>query len=202
MAEQLQELLERINREGVEKAEKKAAGIVAAAEARAAEIVEAAEKEAAEKQAGAETAAEHLKENAEKAISQSARNVLLSLEEEVQKYFDRILTTAIGESMTPEAMTTAILKLVEKAAAQIGGDDKVEVALAPEDAKKISDGLLASFRKEAEGTLTINPVPSVEAGFTVSFDGGKSSYDFTDTGLRELISTYLSPHLKEIISRR
>ncbi len=201
MAEQLQELLERINREGVEKAEKKAAAIVAEAEAKAREIVESAEKRAAEREAAAETAAGRLKENAEKAIGQSARNVMLSLEDEVRKYFDRILTTAIGESLTPEAMTAAILKLVEKAAAQIGGDESVEIGIAPGDAKKISDGLLAGFRKEAEGKLTINPVPSVEAGFTISFDGGKSSYDFTDTGLRDLLSTYLSPHLKEIISR-
>jgi len=48
--------------------------------------------------------------------------------------------------------------------------------------------------------LTVKPVPAVDAGFTVSFDGGRSSYDFTDNGLRDLVSTYLSPHLKEIIS--
>jgi V/A-type H+/Na+-transporting ATPase subunit E len=201
MAEQLQELLERINREGVEKAEKKAAEIVDAAEKKAKEIVEAAEKRAAAREAAAEAAAGQLKENAEKAIAQSARNVLLSLEEEIGKYFDRILTAEIGESLTPEALTAAILNLVEKAAARIGGDENVEVTLAPDDAKKIADHLLARFKQDAGEKLTINPVPSVEAGFTISFDGGKSSYDFTDNGLRELLSTYLSPHLKEIISR-
>jgi V/A-type H+-transporting ATPase subunit E len=201
MAEQLQGLLERINREGVEQAEKQAADIVAEARKKAEVIVESADKQAAEKQSAAERAARQLQENAEKAIDQSARNVLLSLEEEIRKYFDRILTVSIGETLTAEAMTSAILKLVDKAAGQIGGDDRVEVGLASEDAKKISDGLLARFRQEAKGQLTINPVPSIEAGFTISFDGGKSSYDFSDNGLRELISTYLSPHLKEIISR-
>lgn len=201
MAEQLQELLERINREGVEKAEKKAAEIVAAAEGKAKAIVEAAEKQAADREAAAAAAAGRLKENAEKAIAQSSRNVLLSLQDEIQKYFDRILSAAIGESLTPQALTEAILILVEKAAAGIGGEEKVEVALNPEDAKKISDDLLVRFKKEAEGKLTIKPVPTVEAGFTISFDDGESSYDFTDTGLRDLLSTYLSPHLKEIISR-
>ncbi|MDP8236061.1 MAG: hypothetical protein P9M08_06735 [Candidatus Erginobacter occultus] len=201
MAEQLQELLERINREGVEKAEKKSAEIVAAAEKKAKEIVETAEKRAADREAAAETDACRLKENAEKAIAQSARNVLLSLEEEIGKLFDRILTAEIGEGLTPEALTAAILKLVEKAAARIGGEESVEVTLGPDDAKKIADQLLVRFKQAAEGKLTINPVPSVEAGFMISFDGGKSSYDFTDNGLRELLSTYLSPHLKEIISR-
>ena len=201
MAEQLQELLERINREGVEKAEKKAAKIVSAAEEKAKKIVEKAEKRAAGREAAAEEAAGKSKENAEKAIGQSARNVLLSLEEEVRKYFDRILKEAAGKSLEGEALTEAIMKLVEKAGGEIGGEEEVEVSLNPEDAKKISDDLLARFRKQAEGKLEIKPVPGIEAGFTISFDGGKSSYDFTDDGFRELLSTYLSPHLKEIISR-
>ena len=201
MAEQLQELLERINREGVEKAEKKAAGIVSAAEEKATKIVEKAEKRAADREAAAEEAAGKSKENAEKAIEQSARNVLLSLQEEVRKYFDRILKEAVGKSLDREALTAAIMKLVEKAGGEIGGEEEVEVSLNPEDAKKISDGLLARFRERAEGKLELKPVPGVEAGFTISFDGGKSSYDFTDDGFLELLSTYLSPHLKEIISR-
>ncbi len=201
MAEQLQELLERINREGVEKAERKAAEIVSAAGEKAKQIVEEAEKRAADREAAAEEAAGKLKDNAEKAIGQSARNVLLSLEEEVRKYFDRILQEAVGKSLDQKALTAAIMKLIEKAGGEIRGDDKGEVSLSPEDAKKISDGLLARFRQQVEGKLEIKPVPGVEAGFTISFDGGKSSYDFTDDGLRELLTTYLSPHLKEIISR-
>jgi len=201
MAEQLQELLERINREGVEKAEKKAGEIIGAAEKKAKAIVEAAEKQAAERNTAAEDAAGKLKENAEKAIQQSSRNVLLSLQEEIQKYFDRILTEAIAESLPPEALTPAILGVIEKGAAAIAGSAEIEVALNPKDAKKISSDLMARFKKAAGGKLTIKPVPAVDAGFTVSFDGGRSSYDFTDSGLQDLVSTYLSPHLKEIISR-
>jgi V/A-type H+/Na+-transporting ATPase subunit E len=200
MAEQLQELLERINREGVEKAEKKAGEIIAAAEKKAKEIVEAAEKQAAERKAAAAADAENLKKNAEKAIQQSSRNVLIYLQEEIQKYFDRILTAAIAESLPAEALTAAILGVIEKGAAAIGGSEEIEVAINPADAKKISGDLVARFKKTTGEKLTVKPVPAVDAGFTVSFDGGRSSYDFTDNGLRDLVSTYLSPHLKEIIS--
>lgn len=201
MAEQLQELLERINREGVDKAEKKAAEIVAAAEAKAEDIINAAEKEAGEKQTAAAEAAGKLKENAEKAIQQASRNILLSLREEIQKYFDRILTATIADSLPHEALTAAILKVIERGAAAIGGEAEIEIALSPEDSKKIAGDLVARFKKAAAGKLDVKPIPGIDAGFTVSFDGGKSSYDFTDSGLRELISTYLSPHIKEIISR-
>lgn len=201
MAEQLQELLERINREGVEKAEEKAGEIVAAAEAKAKEIIEAANQESEEKRVAAEEAAKKLQENAEKAIQQSSRNVLLSLKEEIRKYFDRILTAAIAESLPPEELTAVILKVIEQGAAAVGGSPEIEVSMDPEDAKKIAGDLVERFKKAASGQLNVRPVPGVDAGFAVSFDGGKSSYDFTDRGLRDLISTYLSPHLREIISR-
>jgi len=200
MAEQLQELLERINREGVEKAEKKAAEIVGAAESKAKEIIDAADKEAAARKADAEESAGKLMANAEKAIRQSSRNVILSLREEIQKYFDRILASAIAESLTPEELSASIREVIKKGAAAVGGDPEIEVSLSPEDAKKIAGDLVARFKNAAAGKIEIKPVPGIGAGFTVSFDGGKSSYDFTDTGLRELISTYISPQLKDIIS--
>jgi len=47
MAEELQSLLEKINQDGIKKAEAQKAAIVAAAEAEAAEIIANAQKEAA-----------------------------------------------------------------------------------------------------------------------------------------------------------
>ena len=58
MSEDLQGLLEKINREGVEKAEAKAAEIIAEAKAKAAEIVKAAKDEAAQAKADADAAAQ------------------------------------------------------------------------------------------------------------------------------------------------
>jgi len=52
MSEELQSLLEKINREGVEKAQARSGEIIAEAEAEAKRLVAAAQKEAAQLQAG------------------------------------------------------------------------------------------------------------------------------------------------------
>ncbi|MDP8214930.1 MAG: hypothetical protein RAO92_07600 [Candidatus Euphemobacter frigidus] len=200
MAEQLQELIERINREGVESAEKKASKIIKAAEERAKKIVDDADDKAGELVGNAQTEAKSIQENAEKAIRQSFRNIMISLKDEIRKYLDTILKKEIGESLSPEALSKIILTVSTTCAEQIKGDKEVNVLISPADAKKIAESLLDRLKKEAGTKVKIKPVPNIDAGFMISFDGGKSSYDFTDQGLQELLSAYISAQLKKIIS--
>ncbi|MEA1927876.1 MAG: hypothetical protein U9N73_06685, partial [Candidatus Auribacterota bacterium] len=196
------ELIERINKEGVEAAESKGKEIVEAAEEKAEKIVAQA-KQAAEKLAQqSEANANKLQENAEKAIQQSFRNILLSLKDEIRKYFDRILTAEIGESLTPDRLSEIIIEVGKRSADQINGKKDVEVLISPQDAKKLSESLVERFKKETEKGLKIKPVPTVDSGFMISFDRGKSSYDFSDQGLNQLLSTYISKQLKNIISQQ
>jgi len=39
----------------------------------------------------------------------------------------------------------------------------------------------------------------ISGGFTISFDSGKSCYDFTDKALADYIGTYLKPKLNQIL---
>ncbi len=200
MTEQLQELIERINREGVEAADSKGKEIVAAAEEKAAKIVSDARTAAENLTKNAESEAKKLQENAEKAIRQSFRNIMLSLQDEIRKYFDRIFNAEIGGALTTDKLGEVILAVGKRCADQISGDKDVEVMLSPDDAKKLAESLIARFKEETGKGLKIKPVPSVDAGFMISFDGGESSYDFTDQGLQQLLSTYISTQLKKIIS--
>lgn len=80
MEEQLQGLLDRIRREGVERAETEAAGIVEAAEERARGIVADAQAQADGLRAHAEADAEASRERGSKALEQAGRDFLLSLQ--------------------------------------------------------------------------------------------------------------------------
>ncbi len=202
MTEQLQELIERINQEGVEAADNKGKEIVSAAEEKAEKIVSEAQKQAENLAKNAESDAKKLQENAEKAIQQSFRNIMLSLQDEIRKYFDRIFTAEIGDSLTPEKLGEVIITVGKICADQISGDADVKVMVSPDDAKKLADSLIERFKEETGKGLKINPVPGIDAGFMVSFDGGESSYDFTDQGLKQLLSTYISAQLKKIISQQ
>jgi len=55
------------------------------------------------------------------------------------------------------------------------------------------------LRQEAARGITLQPGEEIQGGFTISFDNGKSCYDFTDKALADYIITYLKPKLKKIL---
>ena len=83
MSEDLQGLLEKINRDGVEKAEAKAAEIIADAKAKAAEIVKTAKEEAERAKAEAKTVADDFAARADETVKQAARDTVLKVREEI-----------------------------------------------------------------------------------------------------------------------
>ena len=91
MAEELQSLLDRIQSEGVAKAEARAAEIVAEAEKKAADLVAGAEKKAAGLRAAAEADAATLQSRAEQSLQQAARDVRLQVGAAIQETLERVL---------------------------------------------------------------------------------------------------------------
>ena len=79
--EDLQSLLEKINRDGVEKAEAEAKKIVAAAQAKADEIVKNAQAAAAKAKAEAQTESEAYAARAAETVRQSARDIVLGVKD-------------------------------------------------------------------------------------------------------------------------
>ena len=80
MSEDLQSLLEKINREGVEKARAEADKIIADAKAKAADIVKTAQAEAAKSKADAEKAAADYAARAAETVRQAERDTMLKIE--------------------------------------------------------------------------------------------------------------------------
>ena len=84
MAEDLQNLLDRIQKDGVEQAEAQAETILAQARDKAAAILREAEKQAAETRVGAEKDAEVFVERSTKTLEQAARDFLISVGRSVE----------------------------------------------------------------------------------------------------------------------
>ena len=110
MAEELQGLLNRIQTEGIEKAEAEKAEIIGNAKAEAAKIIEKAKEEAASivKKANEEAEISVSKGNA--AIRQAARDVLIALRADIEARLKSLVTESIGKAMTPDVMGKIILE--------------------------------------------------------------------------------------------
>ncbi len=112
MAEEIRDLIEKINQEGIRAAEEKARNNEAAAKQRADEILGKARLEAEEMLSAAKERI-HREDIAGKTLlSQAGRDLLLSLRKEINAMLGRIILSDIRQVLTPEALFRILTEVV------------------------------------------------------------------------------------------
>ncbi|MCC7107588.1 MAG: V-type ATP synthase subunit E, partial [Chloroflexi bacterium] len=124
---QLQELLDRIKREGVEAARAEAEKIVAQAGERAASLVQEAEREAQGIVARARADAARAEESGKAALVQASRDQLLAFREGVQALLDTLVRAEVRAAYGPEVVAEAIPAVLASLAS--GGAEDLAVLL-------------------------------------------------------------------------
>lgn len=197
MESQLQSLIDKIRSDGVAEAERQGKVVIDEAEQKASQLVADAEKQAEGIVSRAKQDAERTEDAGKKAIEQAGRNLVLGLERNIKELFDRVLKEEISEAMTPEVLA----KVLESVIGKWGPDSGVVVELSEKDADELTKGLLAKVQERAKGGVTLKPVETVDAGFSISEKNGSVFYDFTSGGIAEILAEYLNPMLGEILKK-
>ncbi len=198
MSDEIKNLIEKINQEGIRAAEEKAAQIESEAREKAAEILKNAQLDADKLIKGAEEQARLMDEKEKALLAQAGRDLLLTLRKEINSMLERIIAQEIRQALTPQYLGGIISELIQKAHAQDSGD--IVVSLKKEDLDALSAGFLAKLKEETRRQIVLKPSGEISGGFTISFDSGKSQYDFTDKALVEYIGGYLKPKLAQILN--
>ena len=198
MAEELQSLLDKINEEGVRKAEAQRSEIIAAAEAeakairaKAAEDTEAVVKAAKEEAAG-------LQARAESAVRQAARDILLELQSELQRRITRAVSSAAEQALTPELMAGLIRDLAAKFAAS--PDAQLTVLSAAKDVPALEAALRSALADSFRSRPKLFASPEIKGGMEVSFKNGEVYFDFTSDAITELVAEYIGPRLAKLLA--
>jgi vacuolar-type H+-ATPase subunit E/Vma4 len=197
MAEEIRDLIEKINEEGVWAAEEKARTIEAEAQQRAGELLI---KATAEAEAMIAAAQERIRRDEEKErvlLSQAGRDLLLSLREEINAMLGRIMVSEIREVLTPEVLVRLIAESVRNYSAGKGGD--ITVSVNAGDLDVLENHFLKRLSDETNKTILLQPSEEISGGFFISFDDGKSCHDFSDKALAAYIGTHLKPRLNRIL---
>jgi len=197
MAEEIRDLIEKINQEGIKAAEEKAQNIEAAAKQRADDILAQARLEAGEMIAVAKDRIHREDEKGKTLLAQAGRDLLLSLRKEINAMLGRIVVSDIHQVLTPEALFKLLSEVVRNYKA--GESSDITVFLNKEDLEHLEKNFLNKLREETKKKIILMPAEEISGGFTISFDSGKSCYDFTDKALAEYIGTYLKPKLNKIL---
>ncbi len=190
MSEDLQNLLEKINREGVEKAEAAAGEIIAKAKAEAAAIVKSAEEAAAKTKAEAEAAASDYAKRAGETIRQAARDTEISIENAITAKLVGLLAKDVKATLAdPETVKEIAAKVVSGFVTT----GEIEVSAAAEIAAALK------ARLAAEKNITIVTDEALGTGFSVKLDGGRVEHSFTGAAVAEELAKRLRSDLAKLV---
>ena len=195
MSEELQSLLDRIQADGVAKAEARAAAIVSEAEKKAAGIVAEAAKKAAALRASAEADAETFARRSEESLRQAARDVVRTVRENVQDTCVRLLRADVKAALSGDALA-AVVQTVAKAS--VAEDAGAELRVPPAEADKVAAHAKARLAAELAGGLKIAPDSDVAAGVRVLVKDGRVEHDFTDAAVVEALARVVRPELAKL----
>lgn len=199
MPADLQSLLERIQAEGVEKANTKAAAIIAEAEKTAAEKIAAAEKKQRELHEKSEAEAAVLQERTEQAIRQAARDVAIEVGQSIQQTLERVLLKKLDETLSGDFLKTFLENIIKTVAAHPGAEGGMQALVSEDQAKELAEFAASSLSSAVADGLEIAPSKDVKAGVRVMIADGRIEHDFTNEAIMNAMSKMMSPTLAKMV---
>ena len=194
---QVQELIDKIKKDGIESASGEAARIKQEAEAEAKRIVDAANKEAGEIISRGKADAERFEKAGVAALEQASRNLVLAFKGEIQNLLDRIVAHEVSTSYGDDALKATLPDLIKSWAAKEG--DALAVILSEAELEKLEGFFTKKLSSEIKKGLTLNSDRNLGAGFRIANKDGSAYFDFSADSVAELLSAYLNPRLGEIL---
>ena len=200
MAEELQHLIERIRKEGVESGEKAAESLVAEAKQKAAKIVADAQKQAKDLVAKAETDSAAFAERGQATLRQAARDLLISVGGAIGKVVGGIVEAKVGAALTPDLMAQMLLKLAE-AYAKDGGAGGMVAMLGEADAAAVKAAFAKEYQNKLAAGIQIESDREIFQGFRAGAKDGQVFHDFTKEAIAESLANFLRPELAQLVKK-
>jgi V/A-type H+-transporting ATPase subunit E len=194
---QLQELIDKIKKDGIESAAAEAAKVKTEAEAEAARIISAAQKEAADIVSRGKADAERSEKAGVAALEQASRNLGLAFKGEIQGVLDRLIASAVASSYSADALKGILPDLIKNWA--VKNTDSLSVLLSEGDLKKLDDAFKAKLSSVLKGGVELKPEKNIDCGFRIAEKDGSAFYDFSAEAVTRMLSAYLSPKLAETL---
>ena len=194
---QVQELIDKIKKDGIETASQEAARIKTEAEAEAVRIVENARKEAHEIIRQGRQDAERSGKAGIAALEQASRNLILSFREEIQALLNKLVTAHVAAVYNEDVLKAALPNLLKSWAEK--DTDNLSVILPENELSKIQSFFGEKLTKELLKGVELKPSRKLSSGFHISNKEGSVYYDFSAEAVAQLLSSYLNPKLAEIL---
>ena len=195
MSEELQRLLEKIQHDGVEKANAEADQILTDAKKKAQAIVDQAKAEAAKLKEGAERESASFEHRAEETIRQAARDTVLKVEQSVTSLLSNLLLKEVNAAMDNPSLIPQLA--AEAVRNYLGGKGGIEIAAS----EKLVDAIRAKLAGAAAGGVTVVMDETLGSGFSVRIAGGRIEHAFTGAAVADALAKQLRPLLAALLKQ-
>ena len=199
MENKLQELTDKLYKEGLSKGKEEGEAILAKANEKAAEIVEDAKKQAESILRKAQKDAEDYKTKVEGDVKMAAVQSLQA----TRKDIENLMVGKMTDKQVDSALSSAdfVKEVIKAVAGKFNAEEAVDLNLVlPESLKKELEpfvgGELASILK---GGVTAEFSKKVDGGFTIGPKDGSYFISLTDETFKSLIGDYLRPATRKIL---
>ena len=198
MAQEIKDLIAKIQQEGIQAAQEQAAQIKAEADRASLKIISEAKIEAQRIIEQANSQAQKLDDSTQAALRQAGRDLLISLRQEIISMLDRLIKRDLRQALAAEELSGIIATLIKNAPLSLGS--QIIVSLNKQDKDKLEQGFLKQLVEETKKTIALKSADGIDSGFIISFDAGKSIFDFSGQALSDYICGCLRPELNKILN--
>ncbi|MCX5698398.1 MAG: V-type ATP synthase subunit E family protein [Candidatus Omnitrophica bacterium] len=198
MAQEIKDLIAKIQQEGIQAAQEQAARIKTEADRVSLKIISEAKIQAQEIIEQANSQAQRLADSTQAALRQAGRDLLISLRQEIISMLDRLIKLDLRQALTVEELSSIIGALIKNAPPSLGS--QIIVSLNKLDQDKLEQGFLRQLAQETKKSIVLKSADGIDSGFIISFDAGKSIFDFSGRALSDYICSRLKPELNKILN--
>ena len=199
MENKLQELTDKLYREGLSKGKEEGEAILAKANEKASAIIEDARQQAESILRKARKEAEDYKTKVEGDVKMAAVQSIQS----TRKDIENLMVGKMTDKQVESALSSAdfVKEIIKAVATKFNAEEAVDLnVVLPESLRKDLEPFVAGeLAKELKGGVTAQFSKKVTGGFTIGPKDGSYFISLTDETFKTLISDYLRPATRKIL---
>jgi V/A-type H+-transporting ATPase subunit E len=191
----LENLIEKIKKDGVDEAKIEADEILRKAKEESDNIIQASNKQAAEIIEKARKEAEDFEEKSKRAIKLAARDTELLVKENLMALFNKVFRKEVSISMSPDFLQKLILQIVS----QWENKKAIEIMINEEDKSRLEALLFSKLKDELKESITLKISEKVSKGFHIRMENENLYYDISQENIAEILNLFLNQKLKAVL---
>ena len=201
MHNKLQELTDKIYKEGVEKGNEEAEKIISDAKQEAESIIKEANKKAEDLIKGAEKKAAEMNENTKSELRLALKQILSTIKQNITTIINgKIVSDPVKDALSDKKFIKDIIeKIVEKWDQNSAASSDLNLILPESKKKELDDYLKKEATNLLKKSISIQYINGLKSGFQISPKDGSYKVSFSEEEFENYFKDYLRPKLVELL---